>query len=112
MKYEKLVFTDIEFNVDSIDLQIEASDELIEAANSIREKLGYDDLVGTGYNNDVYYNFYLVSYPNKKEIKLLAICNHGEKDDYKDYELPLQASEKESLAFQVIEKLMKTYLSM
>ena len=55
------------------------TDELIDITNEIRKKHGYTDLVGIEYENEVYYNFYLMFDTEKKTIGIQAICNYGEK---------------------------------
>ena len=111
MRYTNLKFQDIDRDfIDSIytvDLQIEATDELIEITNNIRKKKGYGDLVEVGRDNEVYYNFYLVCHPETKKVEILAICNHGELDDYATYELPMTYEEKENIIFQLVKELIK-----
>ena len=53
-------------------------------------------------NSGVYYTFYLYFNADKKEIKLQAECNYGERDDEIRYDLPISAEEKESLMFLII----------
>ena len=107
MRYENLRFEDVELNLYSVDLQIAATEELIDLTNDIRRSRGCTDLVEVDADNEVYYNFYLVCYPEKHGVKILAICNHGELDDYKMYMLPMNDEEKESVTFQLIQELMK-----
>lgn len=106
MRYRDLKFEDVEINVDSVDLQIKATDELIDLTNKIRKNKGNDDLVELDCCNDVYYDFYLICYPNKKEVEIMAICNHGELDDYVGYGLSITNEEKEDIMFQLIKELI------
>ena len=108
MRYENLKFEDIEFNIDSVDLQIEATDELIEITNNIRKEKGYKDLVEVDCDNEVYYNFYLVCYPEKNQVKILSVCNYGELDDHKIYALPMTSKEKENLTFQLVKEIIES----
>lgn len=55
------------------------TDELINLTNEIRKKQGNTDLVGIEYDNEVYYNFYLMFDTEKKSISIQAVCNYGEK---------------------------------
>ena len=68
---------------------------------------GNTDIVSIDNDNEVYYTFYLYFDADKKEIKLQAECNHGEKDDYVWYELPLSVEEKEMLMFMVIKHFIE-----
>lgn len=107
MRYENLRFEDVELNLYSVDLQIAATEELIDLTNDIRRSKGCTDLVEVDADNEVYYNFYLVCYPEKHGVKILSICNHGELDDHKMYVLPMTDEERESVTFQLIQELMK-----
>lgn len=89
------------------DYSIPATDELIEIVNSKRKGYGYTDLVGSEYDNDVYYNFYLIFNPKENFISIEATCNHGENDDFVAYTIRLSPEEKEMLMFKVIEDLAK-----
>ena len=105
MRFENLVLEDYEINSCIIDFDIEDTDELIDITNYIRKKNGNTDLVGNEYDNEVYYNFYLICYPDERRISILAICNNGENDDFCDYLLPITNEERENLLFQVTKKL-------
>lgn len=85
---------------------IPATDELIEITNRIRERQGNTDLVGIGYDNDVYYSHYLIFNVDKKEITLQAEVSHGEKDDFVWYTIELFPEEKEMLMWKVIKGLL------
>lgn len=105
MRFQNLQFEDVEWDDDSISLQIKPTDELIDMANRIRKGFGCTDLVEIGANNEVYYNFYLICFPLQTRIKLLFTCNHGYSDDWVDYDLPetpLTDEEIADLMFQVI----------
>lgn len=86
---------------------IPATDELVELTNNIRKRQDNTDLVGVEYDNDVYYNFYLMFDAPKQEIKLQASCNHGEKDDWVWYNIPLFPEEEKMLMFKVIGALVQ-----
>ena len=83
------------------------TDELIEITNSIRKAQGNEDLVGSEYDNEVYYNFYLVFDTKKKKISIQAVCNHGMKDDEVYYELPMTEMEEKIILYQLIEWFAK-----
>lgn len=88
------------------------TNELIHITNNIRKKLGYTDLVGCNYKNEVYYNFYLLFDTKRQKLSIQAICNYGEKDDEACYELPMTQKEKTSVMWQLISMLaMYTYNS-
>ena len=111
MRYENLKFIDIDIDfingINKVDWQIEATDELIEITNNIRKKKGCNELVEVGCDNDVYYNFYVVCSFGIHSMEILAICNHGELDDYTMYELPMTYEEKENIMFQLVGELIK-----
>lgn len=114
MRYEKLIadvidrdflqFTDKEH---AGDIVLFGTDELIDITNEIRKEQGNTDLVGVDYDNEVYYNFYLMFDTCKKKISIQAVCNYGEKDDEIYYELPMTEEEKINVMFQLIEMLAK-----
>ena len=114
MRYENLKFQDIDIDfvnsIDKVDLQIEATNELIEITTNIRKEQRYNDLVGIDCDNEVYYNFYLVCCPEKKQVEILAICNNGELDDFETYLLPITNKEKENILFQLIKELIRVGL--
>ena len=107
MRYANLRFEGTWLNEDSVDFQIEATNELITIVNDIRKVFGNTDLVEFDADNDVYYNFYLACMPNERKVQILAICHHGELDDYATYVLPMTSEEKEDLMFQAIKELIK-----
>ena len=84
-----------------------ATDELIDITNKIRLEQGNTDLVGLDYDNEVYYNFYLMFDTKKKSISIQAVSNYGEKDDEVYYELPMTEEEKVNVMFQLIGILAK-----
>lgn len=106
MRYKNLEIEDIDLNigdnVTSGNFIVCTTDELIDITNNIRLQQGNTDIVSINKDNDVYYTFYLMFDANNEIIKLIAECNHGEKDDYVIYELPLSAKEKEKLMFLII----------
>ena len=83
-------------------LLLVATDELINITNAIRKNQGNTDLVGVEYDNEVYYTFYLMFNTTEKTISIQAECNHGEKDDFVWYELPMNPREKVNVMFQLI----------
>lgn len=83
-------------------------DELIDLTNEIRKEQGNTDLVGVEYDNDVYYEFYLLFNTKKKEISIQAVCNYGEHDDEVWYKLPMTTEEERHLMFVLIESLAHT----
>lgn len=114
MRYEKLEidFVDrdfLEFTDDEHkgDIVLVATDELIHITNSIRKKQGNTDLVGVDYDNEVYYNFYLMFDTSTKEVSIQAVCNHGEKDDEVYYKLPMTKKEERNVLFTLISCLAK-----
>lgn len=86
-------------------ISLVSTDELICITNDIRMKNGNTDLVGKLYNNDVYYNFYLVFDTQKQDAHIQAVCNCSEKDDWVSYELPMSEEEKLSVMWQFIQML-------
>ncbi len=105
MRYQNL-------SIDSADLDlgdgaangvfvVSPTDELIDVTNEIRTGKGYTDMAGKD-NSGVYYTFYLYFNADKKEIKLQAECNYGERDDEVRYDLQISAEEKESFMFLII----------
>ena len=85
---------------------IPATDELVDTVNKIRERQGSTDLVGTDYDNDVYYTYYLYFNADKQEIDLQASVSYGEKDDYVWYAIDLLPEEKQMLLWKVIGQLL------
>ena len=77
----------------------------VSLTNKIREKHGNTDLVGIEYDNEVYYNFYLIFDTKKKDVSIQAICNYGEKDDEVYYRLPMTEEEERNVIFQLLEIL-------
>lgn len=84
-----------------------ATDELVNITNEIRKNRGYTDLVGIEYENDVYYNFYLMFDTDKKIISIQAVCNYGEKDDEVYYELPMTEEERKNVTWKLVNMLAK-----
>lgn len=105
MKYQNLSISDVDLNLGDGAANgvfvVSSTDELIDATNKIRKGKGYTDMAGKD-NSGVYYTFYLYFDADKKEIKLQAECNYGERDDEARYDLPISAEEKESLMFLII----------
>ena len=112
MSYEnvKVDFIDHEFLCFTNDehegnIVLVSTDELVAITNEIRKNHGYTDLVGTKYENEVYYNFYLMFNTKEKSLSIQAICNYGEKDDEVYYELPMTKEEKENVKWKLIDIL-------
>ena len=82
-----------------------ATDELIHLTNEIRKEQGNTDLVGAEYDNEVYYNFYLMFNTKKKTIGIQAVCNYGKKDDEVYYELPMTEEEKINVIWKLVNML-------
>lgn len=114
MRYENLYidFVDrdfLDFTNDEYEGNIVlcATDELIRLTNNIRKEQGNEDLVGVDYDNNVYYNFYLMFNTKEKEVSIQAVCNYGEKDDEVWYKLPMTTEEERNVMFVLIECLAK-----
>lgn len=108
MRFENIELEELQIAGDGVgSYYIPATDELVQWTNDTREQYGFTDLVGVDYDNDVYYDYYLIFNSAKKEFNLSCTCNHGEKDDYAVYDIPLFAEEKEMLMFKVINELTK-----
>ena len=114
MRYEKLEadfidrdFLDFTNEEHEGNIVLCTTDELINITNQIRLEQGNTDLVGVDYDNEVYYNFYLMFDTRKKTVSIQAVSNYGEKDDEVYYELPMTEEEKVNVMFQLIEILAK-----
>lgn len=114
MRYEKLQadvidrdFLDFTNKEHEGNIVLFGTDELIDITNDIRKQQGNTDLVGVDYDNEVYYNFYLMFDTCKKNISIQAVCNYGEKDDEVYYELPMTEEEKVNVMYQLIEMLAR-----
>lgn len=92
-------------DVNQISFEVSSSDALIDCINKMRAKKGYNDLVNVDNDNDVYYTYYLVAELKKQEITLFAQCNHGERDDYMYYYIPLTSKDKEDLKWKMVKYL-------
>lgn len=106
MNITNIEISNMEYNLDTIDFQVSETDELIDKLNQIRKSRGYKDLVGVEYDNDVYYNFYLICNLNENEIELLGVSNHSE-DDFCNYEIELTVIEEYKLLWEVVKELKK-----
>lgn len=107
MRFEDIDLTDL----DSTDTHIGSyvvlpTDELIDITNTKRMEQGNTDLVGTGYENDVYYSYYLHFNTLKMEINLQSEVHHGEKDDFVWYNIELSPEEKNYLLWKIINSLL------
>ena len=88
MRYEKLSvdivdrdFLDFTSGQFEGNVVLYGDEELIHILNEIRLEQGNTDLVGLDYDNEVYYNFYLMFNTQKQEVSIQGVCNHGKKDD-------------------------------
>lgn len=108
-KYVQIILQDWEFDTENIvSFDVVTADELVDAVEKQRKEKGYTDSVYD--DNEVYYNFYLQIDFSKKSLSLFAICNHGEHDDYAEYQLLLTDEEERALLFNVVENLMDEQL--
>lgn len=108
MRFTNIQLEDLDLDYENTGtFYIPATDELVDLTNNIRKRQGNTDLVGVEYDNDVYYNFYLMFDVPNQEIKLQASCNHGEKDDWVWYNIPLFPEEEKMLMFKVIGALVQ-----
>lgn len=112
MRYENIStdFIDREFlcftsNEHKGNIVLESTDELVNITNQIRKEQGNTDLVGNEYDNEVYYNFYLMFDTDKKIISIQAVCNYGEKDDEVYYELPMTEEERKNVTWKLVNML-------
>lgn len=104
MRYENITLQNLEFvDEDQANYECLSTEELIDITNNIRKEKGYNDIVSTRLDNEVYYNFYLTFSFSKKKLELIATCNNSELDDWATYVLPMTPKEKEMLLFKVIE---------
>ena len=111
MRFLDIELEDLDLNDEfSGSFYIPSTDELIDLTDNIRKRLGYTDLVGSGDDNDVYYNFYLIFDTLKEKVKLQASCNHGKEDDWLSYDIQLFPEEEKMLTFKVIEALAKALM--
>ncbi len=107
MRFEDIKLEELDLDIDSASYYASSSEDLVSWLNAKRKDCGQTDLVGWQHENDVWYNFYLIFYPYKKEIKLVGVVNESENDDYVNYECELTHKEKEMLMWKVIEDLFK-----
>lgn len=108
-KYGQIVLQDWEFDTENIvSFDVVIADELVDAVEKQRKEKGYTDSVYD--DNEVYYNIYLQIDFSEKSLKLSAVCNHGEHDDYAEYQLPLTDEEERLILFNAIETLMDEQL--
>lgn len=114
MRYEKLEaeFVDRDFLQFASgeyegDIVLYPTNELIDITNKIRLEQGNTDLVGPDYDNEVYYDFYLMFDTREKIVSIQAVSNYGKKDDRVFYGLPMTEEEKANVMFQLIGILAK-----
>lgn len=77
--------------------------ELIHTTNHVRSTFDCRDVPKR--TNQIMYWFYLYCCPKKSKIKLLAICEHSEKDDNMIYELPIRVHEYYRLSMHALKYL-------
>ena len=82
------------------------TDELLGIADEIRELNGYTDKT-TNPNNDVWYNFYLDVDVVKQSVTLWFQCNNGEKDDYANYDIEIDETERERFIWKAFRQFAK-----
>lgn len=82
-----------------------ADDQLIDWIEGLRKAYGYTDFIR--YDNDVYYNFFVIFDTIKREVKLCGTANGTEQDDYAVYECKLNPEEKEHIIWLIIHELSK-----
>lgn len=87
------------FDEAEMSFEVIPEDWLCDLIDEIREKDGNTDLQSNP-NNDVWYNFYLEVDFDNYNIRLYAICNNGEKDDYAQYEVELDTIEEKILLYK------------
>ena len=114
MRYENLMidtldrdflnFTNEEYEGNVVLIPIE---ELVTITNTIRKEQGNTDLVGSEYDNEVYYNFYLMFNALTRTIRIQAVCNYGEKDDEVWYQLPMTQEEERNTMFTLLRCFIK-----
>lgn len=82
------------------------TDELLDIADKIRERQGFTD-TSTNPNNDVWYNFYLDIDMVKQSVTLWFQCNNGEKDDYANYDIEIDETEREQFIWKAFRQFAK-----
>lgn len=82
-----------------------ADDQLIDWIEGLRKAYGYTDFIR--YDNDIYYNFFVIFDTIKKEVRLCGTANGTEQDDYFVYECKLNPEEKEYIIWLIIHELSK-----
>lgn len=90
-----------------INFIVETTEELIDIANEIRKRKGYNDLVSCYLDNDVYYNYDLYLNTKTNDLLLTFTCNHGENDDWCTYDIPLLFEEMNVIKSEIIRCLVK-----
>lgn len=85
-----------------------ADEQLIDWIETLRKAKGYEDFIASNnYENDIYYDFYVIFDFDKKEIKLNGIAKETEKDDFAEYECELTSEEKEYIMWLIIYEMSK-----
>lgn len=114
MKYQKLEIESLDYDFLQFmndeqegNILLSATEELINLANNIREEAGNTDLVGSESDNNVYYDFYLMFNTKNQDLSIQVMVNHGEKDDYTYYSLPMSEEEKISVMWQLVQILSR-----
>ena len=82
------------------------TDELMGIADEIRELNGCSDMA-VNPNNDVWYNFYLDVDVVKQSVTLWFECNNGEKDDYQNYDIGINKTEREQFIWKAFRQFAK-----
>lgn len=98
MRFSDIKPTEFMVNDDgSGDFILETTGELMNLANSIRRKAGMTDIVTAEADNGVWYNFYLVIDVKKQTGEIWFTSNNSEKDDWKEYRIPVSDTERKAL---------------
>ncbi len=98
----KIRLGDIQYGSSSkdFDLEIGATDELIDLMDHTRERAGMKDLFS--FDNPIYYNFYLRCDLDENRFDVIGVCNHGKKDDWKEYYLDIHTMEMHKIMLKLI----------
>lgn len=102
----KIRLGDIQYGSSSkeFDLEIDATDELIDLMDQKRKMAGMKDLFSyNDYGNPIYYDFYLRCDLNENRFDVIGVCAHGEKDDWREYYLDIHTMEMHKIMLKLIE---------
>lgn len=82
------------------------TDELIGIADGIRESKGYKDKT-MDPGSDVWYEFYLDVDIVQQTVTMWFQCNNGDKDDYANYDIEINETEKEQFVWKAFRQFAK-----